>query len=356
MLQSAKGQVTSQRITGLDPAMVNRLAAARAGDQREFSGLTEPYRRELQLHCYRILGSLQDAEDTVQETLLRAWRRLDTFEGRASLRAWLYKIATNACFDALDKRPRRVLPTVQFPPADPHQPFAPPITEPIWLEPYPDDLIDEPETGPEARYSLHESVSLAFLAALQSLPPRQRAVLILCDVLDWQATEAAELLEITVSAVSSALYRARVTMRKNYHARGLDTLSLTSPDSTLRPLLDRYVRMWEAADMDGLVSLLREDATLSMPPLPTWYAGREAIAAAAQAMIFAGDARDRWLMRPIRANRQPACAVYQRDEAGIYHAFGISVLTIEQDRVADIITFIDPALFPRFNVPSEIAA
>ncbi len=355
MIPSAGKTTTSPQQIRLDPAIATQLTAARAGDQREFSGLTEPYRRELQLHCYRILGSLQDAEDMVQETLLRAWRRLDTFEGRASLRAWLYKIATNACFDALDKRPRRVLPTVQFPPADPQQPFAPPITEPIWLEPYPDDLIAEPETGPEARYSLHESVSLAFLAALQSLPPRQRAVLILCDVLDWQASEAAELLGITISAVSSALHRARVTMKKNYHARGRDALSLASSDNALRPLLDRYVQVWESADIDGLVSLLREDATLSMPPLPTWYAGREAILAAAQTMIFTGEARGRWLMRPVRANRQPACAVYQRDEAGVYHAFGISVLTIEQDRVVDIITFIDPALFQHFNLPLEIS-
>ncbi len=342
--------------TGLDPAVAVRLNAARAGDQHEFSGLTEPYRRELQVHCYRILGSFQDAEDTVQETLLRAWRRLDTFEGRASLRAWLYKIATNACFDALDKRPhRRVLPTTQYPPTDPHQPFAPPVIEPIWLEPYPDDLIDEPETRPEARYTLRESVSLAFLAALQSLPARQRAVLIMCDVLDWSARETAELLNVTVPAVNSALYRARVTLNKHYHARGREGLSGTAIDDRLRPVLDRYVQAWESADIDGLVNLLRADATLSMPPLPTWYAGRDAIRAAAQQMIFAGDARGRWLMRPARANRQPAFAIYQLTETGRYRAFGISALTIEDDRVADIITFTDPALFAKFNVPMEIA-
>ncbi len=334
--------------------VAQRVAAARSGDQRAFSGLTEPYRHELQLHCYRILGSVQDAEDIVQETLLRAWRRLDTYEGRAPLRAWLYKIATNACFDALSRRPRRVLPAAQYPPADPRQPFAPPIVEPIWLEPYPDDLIDEPETRPEARYSLHESVSLAFLAALQSLPPRQRAVLILCDVLDWRAQEAAQLLEVTVPAVNSALHRARVTMKKNYHTRGREGLPASLSDQTLRPLLERYVQAWEAADIAGLVELLREDATLSMPPLPTWYAGREAIMTAARAMVFAGEAAGRWLMRPVHANRQPACAVYQKDEIGIYRAFGISVLTINQDRVADIITFIDPRLFQRFGLPLEL--
>jgi RNA polymerase sigma-70 factor (ECF subfamily) len=353
MPQSIGEKTTYQHAAGLDPAIAAHLAAARGGDQREFSGLTEPYRHELQLHCYRILGSLQDAEDIVQETLLRAWRRLETYEGRAPLRAWLYKIATNACFDALAKRPRRVLPAAQSAPADPRQPFAPPITEAIWLEPYPDDLIDAAEAGPEARYSLRESVSLAFLAALQSLPPRQRAVLILCDVLDWRASEAAQMLDVTISAVNSALHRARVTMKKNYHARGRESLPALMPDSALRSLLERYVQAWEAADIDGLVKLLREDATLSMPPLPTWYAGREAIIAAAREKIFAGDARGRWLMRSIRANRQPACAVYQRDETGVYRAFGISVLTIEQDQVTDIITFIDPALFRRFGLPLE---
>lgn len=354
MLDGGKmSRLTTEYRAGFDAGPAGQLAAALAGDQHEFSGLTEPYRHELQLHCYRILGSLQDAEDTVQETLLRAWRKLNTFEGRASLRAWLYKIATNACFDALDKRPRRVLPTAQRPPADPQHPFAPPITEPIWLEPYPDDLIDEPEAGPEARYSLRESVSLAFLAALQGLPPRQRAVLILCDVLDWRASEAATLLDITISAVNSALHRARVTMRQRYQAGGESHLALT-PDADLQPLLERYVQVWEAADIDGLVSLLRQDATLSMPPLPDWYAGRDAIITAAQTKIFAGDARGRWHMRPVRANRQPACAVYQRDEAGAYHAFGISVLTVKQGQVADIMTFLDPALFPRFDLPLEV--
>jgi RNA polymerase sigma-70 factor (ECF subfamily) len=210
--QIAERHFASRQPTALDPMINARLAAARAGDQHEFGGLTEPYRRELQLHCYRILGSLQDAEDTVQETMLRAWRKLNTFEGRASLRAWLYRIATNACFDALAKRPRRVLPVSAQPAADPRAPMSPPLTEPIWLEPYPDDLIAEPEAGPEARYTARESVALAFIAALQSLPPRQRAVLILRDVLDWQASEVAQTLDLTVSAANSALHRARVTL------------------------------------------------------------------------------------------------------------------------------------------------
>ena len=352
--QLAESKLVSGQPTIFDPIINARLAAARAGDQYEFGGLTEPYRRELQLHCYRILGSLQDAEDTVQETMLRAWRKLNTFEGRASLRAWLYRIATNACFDALAKRPRRVLPTTSQPAADPHTPIAPPLTEPIWLEPYPDDLIAEPEAGPEARYTVRESVALAFIAALQSLPPRQRAVLILRDVLDWQASEVAQTLDLTVSAVNSALHRARVTLNKHYHGKGIDTVSLASIEDALRPMLDRYVQAWESADVDGLIALLKEDATLSMPPSPTWYAGREAIAAVAREVMFAGEARGRWRLRPIRANRQPAFAVYQRTESGVYHAFGISVLTIDQGQVADSITFIDPALIPRFNLPVEI--
>ena len=168
----------------LNTIEVNNMRAARAGDQEAFSGLTEPYRRELRVHCYRMLGSLQDAEDLVQETLLRAWRRLDTFEPHGSFRGWLYKIATNACLDALDKRPRRILPAVAYPASDPQKMFALPITEPIWLEPFPDELLAEAGTSPEARYMAHESITLAFLVALQILPPRQRAVLIMCDVLN----------------------------------------------------------------------------------------------------------------------------------------------------------------------------
>lgn len=348
------GQATTSPAM-IDPTLTTRLAAARAGDQHEFSSLTEPYRRELQLHCYRLLGSLQDAEDTVQETLLRAWRRLETFEGRASLRAWLYKIATNACFDAIDRRPhRRTLPTSAHAPADPHQPPAPPIMEPIWLEPYPDDLIADPETGPEARYAAHESVTLAFLVALQALPPRQRAVLILCDVLDWHASEAAALLDMTISAVNSALHRARVTMLNTYHTRGREA-ARSIGDAAVRPLLERYVRAWESGEINDLIALLKDDATFSMPPTPTWLQGRAAIEVALRFALFGGDARGRWLLRLIRANHQPACAVYQRDEAGVYHAFGISVLTIEQNQVSDVVTFMDPTLFTRFNLPLDTA-
>src|SRR5512136_25487 len=223
----------------LESNVASRLAAARAGDPNAFGGLTEPYRHELQVHCYRMLGSLQEAEDLVQETFLRAWRRLETFKGRASLRAWLYKIATNACLDALEKRPRRTLPVRSQPPADPSEPPTPPLTELIWLEPFPDDLLDDVEPTPEARYALHESITLAFLTALQLLPPRQRAVLIMRDVLDWDASEVAELLDMTVSAVNSALHRARAALNKNYSPEPLVNLKLVDPAT--RALLDRYV-------------------------------------------------------------------------------------------------------------------
>ena len=335
-----------------DPAM----AAARAGDQHQFSQVTEPYRRELQVHCYRILGSVQDAEDLTQETLLRAWRRIDTYEGRASLRAWLYKIATNACLDAIDKRSRRALPPQAGPQGDPGQPLAPPLAEPIWLEPYPTELIADLEASPEARYSLRESITLAFLVALQSLPPRQRAVLILRDVLDWQAREVAELLDTTASAVNSALHRARVTLSQNYHGAEPETAQIAAADAATQRLLDRYVQAWEEADVTSLTELLREDAVLSMPPSPSWYAGRDAVVSVVRGMAFGGDARGRWRMLPASANVQPAFAFYQRDEASsAYQAFGLQVLTIEHGQVADIVAFLDPSLLARFGLPLTLS-
>ena len=333
----------------------DRVAAALAGDQDEFSALVEPYRRELQVHCYRMLGSLHEAEDMVQETFLRAWRRLETYAGRASLRAWLYRIATNACLDALEKRPRRTLPVRSQPPAEPSTPPAPPLTELIWLEPFPDDLLDEAEPTPEARYALHESITLAFLTALQLLPPRQRAVLIMRDVLDWDASEVAELLDMTVSAVNSALHRARVTLNKNYAHEPLVNLRLADPDT--RALLDRYVETWEQADVPGLLALLREDVLVSMPPSPTWYSGRAALGAVAVGMIFAGEGRGRFRLKPTRANGQPAFGFYRRDEAaGLWRAESIQVVTLD-DRAARLTTltnFFDANLFARFGLPAEL--
>ncbi len=357
MLELPENRYPSGVVGDIDAA----LAAARAGDQHQFSALTEPYRRELQVHCYRILGSLQDAEDLVQETLLRAWRRLDTYEGRASIRAWLYKIATNACLDALDKRSRRVLPSMLSPATDASQPFTPPVDEPIWLEPLPDHLIVETASDPEARYSLHESVTLAFVAALQSLPPRQRAVLILRDVLDWRASEVADLLDLTVSAVNSALHRARVTLSRHYHGSAAENVTGSPADDHVRALLDRYVSAWESADVAGLTALLKEDAVLNMPPSPSWYHGRDAIRAFLQSTIFGsvafpGSGAGRWRLTPTRANGQPGFGVYLRGPSGAYAAFGIIVVAIDGDRVASITHFGAPTLLARFGLPDELAA
>jgi len=340
----------------LEPNEADRVAAALAGDQDEFGDLVEPYRRELQVHCYRMLGSLHEAEDMVQETFLRAWRRLETYAGRASLRAWLYRIATNACLDALEKRPRRTLPARSQPPAEPSALPAPPLTELIWLEPFPDDLLDDVEPTPEARYALHESVTLAFLTALQVLPPRQRAVLIMRDVLDWNASEAAELLDMTVSAVNSALHRARVTLNKKYTPEPLVNLRLADPAT--RALLDRYVETWEQADVPGLLALLREDVMVSMPPSPTWYSGRAALGAVAEAMIFVGEGRGRFRLKPTRANGQPAFGFYRRDEAtGKYRAESIQVVLLDERaaRLTTLTSFFDADLFVHFGLPSELA-
>ena len=343
-----------------NPVEARQLAAARHGNSREFGELAEPYRRELRVHCYRILGSLHDAEDMVQETMLRAWKRLDTYEGRASFRAWLYKIATNACLDLLDQRRRRakrLLPTYLFSPADPHRPVEPPATEILWLEPLPDEwLADSSAANPETRYTTHESISLAFLIALQILPPRQRAVLILKDVMDWSADEIADLLDTTTSSVNSALHRARVTLAKNYQGQKSQFM-VDDTDEQTRKLLEKYVHAWQTADVNGLVALLKKDATLSMPPSPTWYAGRENVGMFAANTVFANDgmfpglANGRWKLLPVRANGQPGAAVYPRMENGEYHPFGVHVLTCDKDQIAQITCFIDPSLPARFGLP-----
>ena len=339
------------------PDQAARVAAALEGNADEFSQLTEPHRRELRVHCYRILGSLTEAEDMVQETFLHAWRRLGTFQGRSSFRAWLYKIATNACLDALDKqRRRRRLPTQAYPAADPRSAIAPPPNEISWLEPFPDEwLIDQAAINPEARYSAYESVSLAFLAALQSLPPRKRAVLILADVLDWSAQEIARLLGVSPSAVASALHRARSSMAGAYHRRAPEDRTGPPTDPRTRELLNRYVRAWQAADVDGLVSILKEDAVLSMPPSPSWYRGRAAIRQFAATTIFAdegmfkGKAAGRWRLVLTSANGEPAFAVFERIKDGDYRPFGIQVVSTDSARLSEITCFIDASLPPRFG-------
>jgi RNA polymerase sigma-70 factor (ECF subfamily) len=332
------------------------LPALRAGDERAFQRLTDRYRRELLVHCYRMLGSFHDAEDVLQETLLRAWRGLESFEGRSALRPWLYKIATNACLDVLASRRRRALPNTTHLPADAGTPMPGPVVEPLWLEPIPDTLIDlRPGVNPEAHFDAYESVTLAFLATLQTLPARQRATLILRDVLGWKATEVAELLETSVAAVTSALQRARVSM-KSYKAGSRTSDALAGESEQTAALLSRYVDAWQAADAAGLVALLREDALITMPPLPLWYKGRAEIRWFFETQLFAGDAASRFRLVATRSNGSPAFATYQRDEAGTYRLGALQVLTIAEGRIAEIHDFLamGDQRFPGFDLPPAL--
>jgi RNA polymerase sigma-70 factor (ECF subfamily) len=332
-----------------DSLAEERLAAAVAGDQQAFSDLVEPYRAELLVHCYRLLGSAQDAEDMVQETFLRAWNRVDRFTGGQYFRAWLYKIATNICLDALDKRSRRGLAPSIFPASDPRAPIGPAIDESIWLEPFPDELLPEVAPGPEARYTLRESITLAFLAALQLLPPRQRVILILCDVLDWRAREVAQLLDITVAAVNGLLRRARSTMHGSYH----ENQPARTIDKSIRAVLNRYVEAWESGDVEALVALLANKVVFTMPPSPTWFSGRKAVRLHAETM-FSRQAHDHWRLQPTRANNQIAFACYRRDEIdGQYQAHALQVLSLEGTQITAIHMFLLPQIFARFGLASQ---
>jgi RNA polymerase sigma-70 factor, ECF subfamily len=325
-------------------------------NEAAFGALVDPYRRELHVHCYGMLGSLQDAEDLVQETLLRAWRRRASFEGRGSLRAWLYKIATHACLDALDTRARRIVPTDLFVPADPRLPARPPEELP-WLEPFPDRLLDavvEEGADPSLQVVSRETIELAFLAAIQHLPPRQRAVLLLRDVLDWSAPEAAALLDTSVASVTSALQRARARLRLLL-PDWPDRHSAAEASEDERKLLERYVAAWNRADVAGLVALLREDAQMTMPPTPSWYLGREAIGTYLRRHVFGAAATGRMKLVPTAANRLPAAAAYQQEhEGGSYRPFALMVLRVETGLVAQISGFVRPDLFGAFDLPDTV--
>ena len=327
------------------------VTAARAGDQHAFTALVDRYRRELELHCYRMLGSFEDAEDAVQESLLRAWRKRDLFSGRSTFRAWLYGIATNCCLDMLERRSRRLLPPDVAPPGDPHGELEWPDIP--WLEPYPDRLLDEivdEDDGPQETIVARETIELVFLAAIQHLPPRQRAVLILRDVLGWRAREASEVMGMSVIASNSALQRARATVREYLPERRLDWPLSASAEEDERVLLDRYMGAWNTADVDGLVALLKEDARLAMPPTSTWFKGREAIATALSRYPLAHGA-ERLIHIPTRANRQPAFAVFMRGDADpAPRAHAVEVLRIEDGQIADIVIFLHPQLVHAFAV------
>ena len=326
------------------------LTRARAGDEDAFSELTDPFRRELQLHCYRILGSVQDAEDLVQETLLAAWRGLEQFEGRSSLRAWLYRIATNRCLNALRgrRRPREVPAMVE--PPEPTR-----LSEPIWLEPYPDVLLEDvadSAPGPHTRYETREAVGLAFVTAVQHLPPRQRAVLALRDVLGFSGAEVASMLDTSEAAVKAALQRARATLAE-HRAKGGREDAPARGSRRERELVDRFATAVERGDVDAVVSLLADDAWVRMPPQPYEYQGHTAVAAFLRDRAIRRGAPLRLV--PTRANGQPAFGCYLPDaRAAITRAYGLTVLTLEGESISAITWFGDLGVFPHFGLPRTL--
>jgi RNA polymerase sigma-70 factor (ECF subfamily) len=331
------------------------LEAARAGDEQAFARLVEPHRNALQAHCYRMLASVPDAEDALQEALLSAWRGLSGFEGRSSIRSWLYAITTNACLRAIERRPKRVLPVDYAPAADPHNGPGQPLVESVWVEPYPDDRlgVEDGLAGPDARYEQRESVELAFIAALQHLPAQQRAVLILRDVLGFSAREVAGALETTPTGVDSALQRARKSVEERLPERSQQAVLRSLDDQSLREIVEGFIDAWERSDVDAVVAMLTSDAAITMPPLPTWYRGREAVAAFLEDFPLRRDRR--WRLVPVRANGQLAFGEYSWDaERKIFTAHSINVLTLDRDGIAEITAFLDAELIPRFGLPDEI--
>src|SRR5262245_10464541 len=359
--QADQAELKEIRMVSASKAMESKtddtqvVAAARAGDEAAFGALADRYRRELQVHCYRMLGSFEDSEDLVQETFLRAWRKRASFEGRSTFRAWLYRIATNACLDFLDHHPRHPLPRQATSTSESHGSALPPA-EIRWLQPYPDRLLEPiapSDAEPDAALVAKETIELAFLAAIQHLPPKQRAVLILRDVLGWSAIETAALPEVSVAAVKSALQRARPTLKQHLPKQRLDWAPASEPTAEERMLLQRYMDATERADIDTLAELLREDALLTMPPHPMWYMGRASI------MAFTADVFDptssmyhgHWRSLPTRANRQPAAAHYVRRPGDtVYRAQVLDVLRVEGGKVVEITAFV-PELFPAFGLP-----
>ncbi len=330
------------------------LEAARRGDEDAFGQLVGPNRAALHAHCYRMLGSVPDAEDALQEALLRAWRGLPRFEGRSSFRSWLFTIATNACLKAIERRPKRVLPIDYGPAADPHDGPDKALVESVWVDPYPDEKLglEDGFAAPAARYEQRESVELAFIAALQHLPARQRAVLILRDVLGFSAREVAEALQTTPASVYSALQRAHKTVDQRLPESSQQATLRSLGDVALRHVVDGYVDAWERGDVDAVVAMLAEDATMAMPPIPTWYAGREAVAAFLRGWPLAGG--QRWRLVPVRANGQLAFGHYIWDPGReSFTPHGVNVLTLHGVRIGEITAFLDPGAFGRFGLPGR---
>jgi RNA polymerase sigma-70 factor (ECF subfamily) len=298
-----------------------------------------------------MLGSIQDAEDALQETLLRAWRGLSSFQGRSSLRSWLYTIATNVCLRAIERRPSRVLPIDHAAAGDPHGPLRQPLLESVWVEPYPDARLglDDGLAGPEARYEQRESIELAFIAALQHLPARQRAVLILRDVLGFSGAEVADALDTTLASVYSALQRAHATLDERRPDRTQQATLRSLGDEQLQGVVDRYVEAWARGDVDTIVGMLTDAATLAMPPFPSWYRGRDAIEVVLRRFVF--DGTRSWRMLATSANGQLAVGAYERDPSGVYAPHGVTVLTLKGDLIDEITHFGDPSMLERFGLP-----
>ncbi len=329
------------------------IGLVKTGDEHAFRQLVGPYQGELQLHCYRILGSAQDAEDALQETLLAAWRGLAQFEGRSSVRTWLYRVATNCCLKALRSASRR--PPVNWPPPGVDVPTPSRVGEVIWLQPYPDMLLEglpDATPGPEARYEASETISLAFVTALQTLPPRQRAVLILRDVLGFPTSQVAGIIDSSEDSAASALKRARAAMRGQYPAATARRLPPRPGSPGERDLVDRFTRAYQAGDVAAVVALLTEDIAVTMPPLSLEYHGRELVARFLAATGLRPGRRPRIV--PTRANGQPAFGLYAQDpQAGIFHAAGLLVLTLTGDSICAMTGF-DTSTLPHFGLPRTL--
>jgi RNA polymerase sigma-70 factor (ECF subfamily) len=346
------------------------IAAARQGDEAAFQQLVGAYQGELHAHCYRMLGSVHDAEDALQDAMLRAWRGIGRFEGRSSLRSWLYRIATNTSLDLVERRPKRVLPIDYGPAGDPHDGPGVPLVESVWVEAYPDGeagLADVPD-APEARYEQREGVELAFIAALQHLPASQRAVLILREVLGFSAREVATTLETSVASVNSALQRARKTVHERMPERSQQATMRDLGDERLREIVDGYMDAWERGDVEAVCEMLAEDAAITMPPMASWFSGREAVATFLrefalarpwdhEAGRFAEGRRDVRLV-PTTANGQPAFGAYRlREEEGAYLPFTLQVLTFGKGgKLREITGFVDPAAVAGFGLPERLEA
>ena len=336
------------------------LDAARSGDERAFGALIERHSGELHAHAYRMLGSAHDAEDAVQDAMLRAWRGLPAFDGRM-LRAWLYRIVTNTCLDLIGKRPKRVLPIDYGPPGDAHEGPGRPLTETVWIEPFPDERlgVEDGYAAPEARYERRESVELAFIAALQHLPARQRAVLILREVLGFSAREVADTLETTTASVNSALQRARATVEEKLPERSQQATLRTLGDDRVREIVEGYMAAWERGDVEAVTAMLAEEALITMPPMATWFQG-DGVRIFLEEWAFSGrvynaEGSRRVRVVETRANGQLAIGTYSwSDDAGAHLPTVLQVLTCDGDRIAEITGFVTPSAFARFGLPASL--